>query len=79
MIQLRYMLRIDVNRDRLSSDVIHAIHTDAASHDQTFVAMLQRYLGGPLDDAADQLADELPEGFAVTVEEAPTGLQVHLS
>ena len=78
MIRLRYYLHIDVDESAMPADVIHEIHSAAEPQDRDWSQMVRRYIGGDLDRAAGFLADQLPEGFAVRVDDAPVVEQVQL-
>lgn len=78
MMRLRYHLHIDVDESAMPADLIHEIHTTAEPHDRDWSAMVRRYIGGALSDAANDLGAALPEGFAVRIDDAPKVDQVML-
>ena len=78
MIRLRYYLHVDVDESLIPGDVIHEIHSTAEPQDRDWSQMVRRYIGGDLDTASNALADVLPEGFSVRVDDVPTVDQVSL-
>lgn len=67
--RLVYTLTIDAP-DELDAELLAEVEADAEPHDADLAAKLRRYLGGELVRAESAIADELPEGFAVTIDEA---------
>lgn len=78
MMRLTYFVHIDVDETNIPADVIHEIHTEAEPHDRDWSAMVRRYVGDALSDAASNLGGALPEGFAARIDDVPEVDRVRL-
>jgi hypothetical protein len=64
--ELHYLVTVCVP-DEIDPDTALEIVADAQDHDDTDTARVARWLGGFVSDARCRLADDLPEGWRVTV------------
>jgi len=64
--ELSFPLRI-VIPEHVHAGVLREIDDDAAPHDRTQADAIARWLGGLLEDAVNDLAAKLPEGFEARI------------
>ena len=77
--KLHYALTIDVLSSRdLSFDVEDEILTSAEPHDKDWSDKVRRFVGGALQTGERTIADALPEGFAVRIDDVAPVDQVTL-
>lgn len=76
--RLRYYLHIDVDEGVIPRGVHDAIIEEAEPHDRDWSAKVWRYIGGTLSDAEYLIDNELPEGFAARIDDAPEVERVQL-
>lgn len=64
-----YTIRISYTEEALS-DVMEEIEEASEPHDDTLEKSIQRWLGGPMQDAEVAIENHLPDGFMVKIEDA---------
>jgi len=68
MTQVQYTLTV-TTPDEIDPVDMEAIEEDASDHDVTLADKVSRFIGGYVQDAENKLADALPDGWDVEVQE----------